>query len=171
MLRDWAQGLGQETFVGTSGRVFPTVMKASPLLRAWLARLEAQAKQPISTLALHREIARMVASIHCDHSKPELPDAIAKWRQTNASHLPLRFKLIEGRMIVIAGALPKGAEITAINGRQVSQILNAVAPLVAYDGETDQAIAVKIADDSDLGGSDLEEYWLWKASKHQSIVV
>ncbi len=42
MLRDWAHGLGQETFVGTSGRVFPTVMKASPLLRAWLARLEAQ---------------------------------------------------------------------------------------------------------------------------------
>jgi hypothetical protein len=126
---------------------------------ASFARLEAQAKQPISTLVLHREIARMVASIHCDHSKPELPDAIAKWRQTNASHLPLRFKLIEGRMIVIAGALPKGAEITAINGRQVPQILNALAPLVAYDGETDQAIAVKIADDSDLSGSDLEEYW------------
>ena len=126
---------------------------------ASFARLEAQAKQPISTLALHREIARMVASIHCDHSKPELPDAIAKWRQTNASHLPLRFKLIEGRMVVVSGALPKGAEITAINGRQVPQILNAVAPLVSYDGETDKAIAVKIADDSDLGGSDLEEYW------------
>ena len=42
MLRDWAERLGQETFVGTSGRVFPRVMKASPLLRAWLARLEAQ---------------------------------------------------------------------------------------------------------------------------------
>lgn len=42
VLRDWARGLGQETFVGTSGRVFPDVMKASPLLRAWLARLEAQ---------------------------------------------------------------------------------------------------------------------------------
>jgi flavoprotein, HI0933 family/uncharacterized flavoprotein, PP_4765 family len=40
--RDWAAGLGTETFVGTSGRVFPAVMKASPLLRAWLARLEAQ---------------------------------------------------------------------------------------------------------------------------------
>ncbi|TCZ62977.1 BaiN/RdsA family NAD(P)/FAD-dependent oxidoreductase [Roseicella aquatilis] len=35
----WAEGLGQETFVGTSGRVFPRAMKASPLLRAWLARL------------------------------------------------------------------------------------------------------------------------------------
>lgn len=41
-IRQWAAGLGTETFVGTSGRVFPTVMKASPLLRAWLKRLEAQ---------------------------------------------------------------------------------------------------------------------------------
>ena len=39
-LRDWAHGLGIETFVGTSGRVFPVGMKASPLLRAWLKRLD-----------------------------------------------------------------------------------------------------------------------------------
>ncbi|NPC54421.1 TIGR03862 family flavoprotein [Caenimonas soli] len=38
-LRDWAQGLGIATFVGTSGRVFPSEMKAAPLLRAWLQRL------------------------------------------------------------------------------------------------------------------------------------
>ena len=38
-LRAWADRLGQETFVGTSGRVFPKPLKASPLLRAWLARL------------------------------------------------------------------------------------------------------------------------------------
>lgn len=36
---EWAQGLGVETFVGTSGRVFPKDMKAAPLLRAWLHRL------------------------------------------------------------------------------------------------------------------------------------
>ncbi len=35
----WAQGLGQDVFTGSSGRVFPKAMKASPLLRAWLARL------------------------------------------------------------------------------------------------------------------------------------
>ena len=35
----WAQDLGQSVFTGSSGRVFPKVMKASPLLRAWLARL------------------------------------------------------------------------------------------------------------------------------------
>ena len=35
----WAQALGQETFIGTSGRIFPRTMKASPLLRAWLRHL------------------------------------------------------------------------------------------------------------------------------------
>ncbi|MGX1790386.1 NAD(P)/FAD-dependent oxidoreductase [Bosea sp. NPDC055332] len=39
-LRNWADGLGAESFVGSSGRVFPKAMKASPLLRAWLARLD-----------------------------------------------------------------------------------------------------------------------------------
>jgi uncharacterized flavoprotein (TIGR03862 family) len=40
-LRAWCEGLGQETFVGSSGRVFPKSLKASPLLRAWLRRLAA----------------------------------------------------------------------------------------------------------------------------------
>jgi len=41
-LRAWVAGLGVETFVGTSGRVFPSEMKAAPLLRAWLRRLKQQ---------------------------------------------------------------------------------------------------------------------------------
>ena len=40
-LRDWAKELGVDTFVGSSGRVFPQEMKAAPLLRAWLRRLRA----------------------------------------------------------------------------------------------------------------------------------
>jgi uncharacterized flavoprotein (TIGR03862 family) len=39
-LRDWSDALGQETFIGSSGRVFPKAFKASPLLRAWLRRLD-----------------------------------------------------------------------------------------------------------------------------------
>src|SRR4051794_3096873 len=39
-LRGWSEGLGQNTFVGSSGRVFPEAFKASPLLRAWLRRLD-----------------------------------------------------------------------------------------------------------------------------------
>ncbi len=41
-LCSWAEGLGQPVFTGSSGRVFPRAMKASGLLRAWLARLRAQ---------------------------------------------------------------------------------------------------------------------------------
>ncbi|MBM9488242.1 TIGR03862 family flavoprotein [Pseudomonas sp. ICBG1301] len=41
-LCEWIHGLGIQTFVGTSGRVFPTDMKAAPLLRAWLKRLRDQ---------------------------------------------------------------------------------------------------------------------------------
>jgi uncharacterized flavoprotein (TIGR03862 family) len=41
-VQDWCRGLGQPVFTGSSGRVFPQAMKASPLLRAWAARLAAQ---------------------------------------------------------------------------------------------------------------------------------
>ncbi len=50
-VRAWAQGLGVETFTGSSGRVFPVAMKASPLLRAWRARLEALG---VTLLTRHR---------------------------------------------------------------------------------------------------------------------
>ncbi|MEI4261058.1 TIGR03862 family flavoprotein [Roseovarius sp. D0-M9] len=39
-VQDWARGLGQPLFTGSTGRIFPEAMKASPLLRAWLARLD-----------------------------------------------------------------------------------------------------------------------------------
>ncbi len=41
-VQDWARGLGQPVFTGSTGRVFPVAMKGSPLLRAWLARLGGQ---------------------------------------------------------------------------------------------------------------------------------
>jgi uncharacterized flavoprotein (TIGR03862 family) len=44
-LRRWSEALGQPTFVGSSGRVFPQAFKASPLLRAWLRRLNAHGVQ------------------------------------------------------------------------------------------------------------------------------
>ncbi|KQO55016.1 MULTISPECIES: TIGR03862 family flavoprotein [unclassified Methylobacterium] len=50
-LRDWCEGLDQPTFVGSSGRVFPKSFKASPLLRAWLGRLDAMG---VRILTRHR---------------------------------------------------------------------------------------------------------------------
>lgn len=54
-IRDWAKGLGIDTFVGSSQRVFPTDMKAAPLLRAWLHRLRHPAQgTPVTFHMRHR---------------------------------------------------------------------------------------------------------------------
>ena len=55
-VRAWARELGVETFVGTSGRVFPKDMKAAPLLRAWLQRLRAggEGAPPVQFYMRHR---------------------------------------------------------------------------------------------------------------------
>lgn len=54
-MRDWAQGLGIDTFVGSSQRVFPTDMKAAPLLRAWLHRLRHPSQgEPVRFHMRHR---------------------------------------------------------------------------------------------------------------------
>jgi len=59
---NFAQGLGQEVFTGSTGRVFPKAMKASPLLRAWLARLETLG---VTLLRRHRWVGPLdVSEIH-----------------------------------------------------------------------------------------------------------
>jgi uncharacterized flavoprotein (TIGR03862 family) len=80
-IRDWVQGLGIETFVGTSGRVFPVGMKASPLLRAWLNRLTVSG---VTFHPRHRWTGRIASqsgelSIHFetpDGEKEERADAV-----------------------------------------------------------------------------------------------
>lgn len=136
----------------------------SRAIDAAFARLQSAAQGPITDIDLWREIALMLAEIHCDHTKPEPSEAIERWRRDHPTHLPLRFDLIEGRMIVVSsdnqpGAPPPGAEIVAINGAPVPTLLNTLARAVAYDGDTDQAIAAKLASDSDLMGDDFNEYW------------
>ena len=62
-LRAFAQALGQETFVGSSGRVFPRAMKASPLLRAWLRRLDGAGDRKSTRLnSSHVSLSRMPSS-------------------------------------------------------------------------------------------------------------
>lgn len=83
-VRAWMDGLGQTSFVGSTGRVFPDAMKASPLLRAWLARLDGLG------VTLHRR-ARWTgwngAALTFDGAADIVPDATilatggASWRR------------------------------------------------------------------------------------------
>lgn len=131
---------------------------------AAFTRLQTAAQQPLSELDLWQGLALMLAEIHCDHTKPEPSAALSGYRRAHPTHLPLRFRLVEGRMIVTAndgqaGAPPVGSEITAINGRPVPQVLATLGRAVAYDGDTSSAIDAKLAADGDLAGDDLNEYW------------
>lgn len=80
-LREWAGQLGIETFVGSSGRVFPAEMKAAPLLRAWLARLRGSGVR-----------------LHMRHRWLGWPESVA------ASAAELRFHTPDGERTYVADA-------------------------------------------------------------------
>ena len=84
-LRVWAQGLGVETFVGSSGRVFPREMKAAPLLRAWLHRL----RHPASGVPVQ---------FHMRHHW-------RAWDKDSAGHWSLSFDTPSGGQVVKADAV------------------------------------------------------------------
>jgi uncharacterized flavoprotein (TIGR03862 family) len=92
-LRDWAQGLGIGSFVGSSGRVFPTDMKAAPLLRAWLHRLRVQ--------GVH---------FHMRHR-------CLGFAETAPAALALRFDTPQGEAVVHAGAV-----VLALGGASWSRL-------------------------------------------------
>ncbi|WP_245958430.1 TIGR03862 family flavoprotein [Pelagibacterium sediminicola] len=81
--REWAAGLGQETFTGSSGRVFPVAMKASPLLRAWLARLEARG---VTVLTRHRWVG--FAGIAAPLIRPGFAGPLSSFKSLHWSDLP-----------------------------------------------------------------------------------
>jgi hypothetical protein len=131
---------------------------------AAFGRLEAEAKVPMTDLDMWRDVALLLAEIHCDHTKPEPPVSLETWRDTHSTHLPFRFQIVEGRMIVVShaqevGSPPEGAEVTEINGRPVPRILTTLSRAVAYDGGADQSVAAKLGADGDLMGDDFNEYW------------
>ena len=109
-LRAWADDLGADTFVGTSGRIFPRAMKASPLLRAWLARLRGR------DVTLHmRETL-----VGFDAAQPVLVDA-------SGQHRPLA---VDATVLALGGASwPKlgsdGAWVEVLRARHVE-----LAPLM-----------------------------------------
>ena len=81
VVRAWMSGLGIDSFVGTSGRVFPTAMKAAPLLRAWLHRLRQRGLR-----------------IHVRHRWLGL----ARHAEGNSKHYTLRFANPDGECTVSA---------------------------------------------------------------------
>lgn len=128
-----------------------------PKVDAMLARLETRARQSITPDDLYVEVSRVLAAVHCDHTKAEYPAALAQYRREHPTHLPFRFRLIDGRMFVYsssdAESLPRGTEVLSIDGQPIAAIVDGVKPLVSYDGATAFVVPSRLEADSDLLGS------------------
>lgn len=128
------------------------------------ATLEQRVKRPIETTELYRLMSLTLAKIACNHTKAEQPPELEAWRQDHPSHLPFRFQIVEGKMIVVGvdpaqQGLALGAEVTHINGRKVSDLIATLGAYVPIDGQTTWSRATNLADDSDLMGSDFDHFY------------
>lgn len=130
-----------------------------------LRALEASiGKGGISDAELYRRISLLLAMIRCSHTKADQTEAMEAWRTRHASHLPMRFRLIEGRMIVVSSdpgqtKLPRGAEVLAINGRPVRELVATLGAYVPIDGRTEASRAAYLANDGDLMGADFDHFY------------
>jgi hypothetical protein len=127
-------------------------------------KLESATAGPVSETALYREISLMLAQIRCNHTKAEQSDQLWKWRVDRPSHLPFRFRLIQGRMIVVSSdpaqpGLKRGAEILSINGAPVAKLAKALGEFMPIDGDTVWSRDVDLANDSDLMGSGFDHFY------------
>ncbi len=126
------------------------------------ARLERRAAEPMTDLELYREVALVLSTIRCNHTKAEYPASLESFRRTAPTHLPATMRIIGSRMFVDRSAersLAHGTEILRINGRPVADVIRALGRYVAIDGFTDFARSALLERDSDLLGSDLDHYW------------
>jgi Peptidase family S41 len=136
---------------------------AEDIARAFSA-LEASTKNGSDEIRLYSAISLMLAQIRCDHTKAELPAALEKFRNEQPTHLPFRFSLIEGKMIVeksdpLQTVIARGTEVLSINGEPVADLIKALLPYVSIDGFTERSRLAKLASDSDLMGSDFDHFY------------
>jgi len=82
----WAHGLGIETFVGTSGRVFPKEMKAAPLLRAWINRLRHPTSGPAVQFHMRHKLTSIKAVQSVDSKHTALTFQVNVLSTSQASH-------------------------------------------------------------------------------------
>lgn len=101
-LRAWAQNLGVETFIGSSGRVFPTEMKAAPLLRAWLHRLRHPATgKPVEFHMRHRLTGLQVMS--ADKGKDNWTELSFEVRHLSSPELEMRKVKAQALVLALGG--------------------------------------------------------------------
>jgi hypothetical protein len=124
-VRAWARGLGVETFVGTSGRVFPVGMKAAPLLRSWLTQLRHPVRgEPIQFHMRHRWVgwspegalafSTPIGEVHVPARAVVLALGGASWARLGSDGAWVKF--LQSRGVEIAPLLPANCGFDVTHG-------------------------------------------------------
>ncbi len=126
------------------------------------AQLGRRAASPMTDVELYRELALLLAKVRCNHTKAEYPASLTAYREANATHLPVRVRVFGTRLFVHTspgGAIARGTEITSLNGIGAGEVISTLSRYAAVDGFTDFSRATLLERDTDLMGSDLDQYW------------
>ena len=124
-------------------RIHPGLRRyaSAETLAAAFARLEELAVGGTTDVALYRELSLAAAALRCGHTRVEAPPRIAALRRSTPTHLPFRFRWLEGRMIVdVAEAgtgLRRGDEVVEIDGESVAALMERLGAAIPVDGFTD----------------------------------
>lgn len=125
-------------------------------------RLERRATLPMTELELYHDVALLLATIRCSHTKAEYSDRLHDYREKSATHLPVMVRIFGKQMFVARSAersIVRGTEIRSINGVPAAEVISRLSRYAAVDGFTTFTRPTLLEKDSDLMGSDLDHYW------------
>ncbi|MDP2283150.1 MAG: S41 family peptidase [Pseudohongiella sp.] len=116
----------------------------------------ATADGAVNNGAFYLAVSEYLATIRCEHTEAELPVALAEWRDSTPTMLPVSFKWVEDTAIitgVAAGTLGVaiGDELLAVDGHSMSGLLDEMATHISVDGFTDHTKAALFAGRDDVG--------------------
>jgi len=118
-----------------------------------------------------------LTAIRCDHTKAELPKAVAEARAGQQLYLPFRWELIEGRgMIDIPEqglGLARGDEILSIDGRSLNEVVNATSQYVPVDGFTEWSRNREISQSREFMGGAVDHFGalLWDVPAEATLEI
>ena len=130
------------------------------LAAAWEA-VVARGRDGMSVGRFYLEIQAVLAMLRCDHTKAELPAALAEARRTTPVYLPMGWDIVAGRAFVMdaaASGLARHDEILAIDGQPISALIERYAPLIPVDGFTDAVRERQLAHSGEFMGGGIEHF-------------
>jgi Peptidase family S41 len=116
-----------------------------------------------SEIELYRQLSGLLAGIRCTHTKVDQSPALARWRQSNSWHMPFRFRLIDGRMIVASSTdnavLARGTEVLKIGSLTAAELTASLGQYASVDGDTEWSRGTLLSHDGDLMGADFDHFF------------